>query len=81
MSIPILFETRDLVLATYLVCIGHILDHVTPGPNGKGVFHITNVPPEDISTYDRGQGRVDPILFHNTLRRLVTSSRRLRGDE
>jgi hypothetical protein len=70
------YRTQDIVLAACLKLQGFLL--ITIEKNGnKGTFVFDNVPKEFIVDFSLGKLTVEPVNFHNTLKQLATSVRRV----
>lgn len=73
---PALYETDDIVLAATLKVNGYHLNKINM-LNRKGTFFFENVSRTFLHEYDIGNIKVHPIDFHNAIKQLTTSCRRM----
>jgi len=73
-----MFKTSDIVIAAYLRIEGVELTTIEKVHN-KGTFVFKDVPEELITKFDLGQATVEPMTFHNMIKHLTTSVRRICG--
>lgn len=73
-----MFKTSDIVLASYLRMEGVEL-HTIEKNHNKGTFVFKDVDQDLISKFDLGQASVEPMAFHNMIKHLTTSVRRICG--
>lgn len=68
------YETSNITLAATLACLNHPLSHVkVGGRNGTmGIFCFEDVPSAVLMQFDQGSIRVDPTMFHVSLKRLTS---------
>lgn len=70
------YKTSDIVLASFLKLNGcQMLGIEKQGQ--KGTFVFSNVRDELVRTYDLSKAAVEPVAFHNTVKQLTTSVRRM----
>lgn len=70
--------TTDIVLACTLICHKHKLAIITV-IGSRGTFHFMDIPDEFQTMFELDNIKVSPVDFHNNLRRLTTSVRRIAG--
>lgn len=68
------FQTDDIVLAAYLKVIGARLAKID-SKHGRGTFHYENVAQPILDDFYLGKAKVEPTIFNNELKRLVTAVR------
>lgn len=69
-------ESSDIVLASYLKCLGYQLDRIDKQGN-RGIFCFRDVPDDVLSKFDLGKALVDPIAFNGAIKSLTTATRRI----
>lgn len=70
------YKTSDIILAACLRLKGCDMISIEKEGN-KGTFVFVNVDAKDITEYDLGQTRVEPVTFNNMIKQLTTSVRRM----
>jgi hypothetical protein len=71
-----LFSTSDIVLAATLKSIGKTLHHIEKTGN-KGTFYFEDVHLSDITDFDTGKCKVEPVTFNGNIKQLTTACRRM----
>lgn len=69
-------ETSDIVMASYLKAKGYSLDKISKEGN-KGIFHLSDVHDSALQDFHLGKALVEPVLLNNTIKSLVTATRRI----
>lgn len=68
------YKTDNIVLATYLSLVGaHLVDIEKIGSRGQFIFD--NAVQQIVDDFFLGNGKVDPLQYHNEYRKLVTAVR------
>lgn len=71
------YETHDIVLAATLKISGCQLDKITVSDNGQGLFYFVNVPTKLLDDFDMDKSSVEPKIFNQTVRNLITGVKRM----
>ena len=69
------YHTSDLKLASFLVCKGYDL-HKIKVDDKKGTFYFENINKDELDAFFNTTARVEPIMFGDTMSRLVNSVKR-----
>lgn len=70
------FKTQDIVLASCLKLTGYDMIRIEKD-GSKGLFVFADVDEQFIQDFDLEKITVKPIAYHNTVKQLTTSVRRL----
>jgi hypothetical protein len=76
MKIHKIYKTSDIILASSLRVLGHIMDDIEL-VGTKGTFVFSDIPQNVLTEYDLGKLLVEPVNFNNTIKQLTTSVRRM----